>query len=58
MIEMTIQLHEATATQLAPFQNRLDEIIEAGLHDEVMRFLSGAPSPQEIVEFRPRNRQW
>ena len=63
MIEMMIQLHEAAATQLAPFQNWLDEIIEArlrhiapvdtGLHDEVMRFLSSAPSPQAIVAFRP-----
>ena len=59
MIEMTIQLHEAAATQLAPFQNRLGETVEAGLrhvdpvdtglHDEVMRFLSSAP----IVDFRP-----
>ena len=63
MIEMTIHIPDELASRLEPVQDRLAEIIELGLremepvqyslHNEVIEFLAGGPSPRAIVAFRP-----
>jgi transposase-like protein len=66
MAAITLKLPEELAERLRNHEDRLPEIIERGLRGieaeaeggfpgaaEVMEFLAGLPSPQEILELRP-----
>src|SRR5262245_9575554 len=62
-MQMTIDLPDQLARQLAPELGRLAEIIERGLQPldtatsanwrEIIAFLARGPRPEEIIAFRP-----
>jgi hypothetical protein len=66
MAAITLKLPEELAVRLRNHEDRLPEIIECGLRGieaeaeggfpgaaEVLEFLAGLPSPQEILDLRP-----
>ena len=62
-MQVTIEIPNELAEQLGPEREHLAEIIRRGLRhpspgglsivEEVFDFLSGRPSPEEIIAFRP-----
>jgi hypothetical protein len=63
MIEMTIQVPDSLATELASVADRLPEVLAYGLgqlspvpnqvYRDVLNFLISQPSPQELAQFAP-----
>jgi hypothetical protein len=63
MIEMTIQVPDSLATELASVEDRLSEVLAYGLgqlspvpnqvYRDVLNFLISQPSPQELAQFAP-----
>jgi hypothetical protein len=63
MIEITVQVSESLAERLLPMREQLPEILELGLqysrplslraYSQVLDFLATAPTPAEILSFRP-----
>jgi len=63
MVEITLQVPESLAERLQSVREQLPEILEIGLqhsrplsiraYAEVLEFLATAPTPAEILAFRP-----
>jgi hypothetical protein len=63
MIELTIQIPDNLATELASVEDRLAEVLAHGLgqlspvpnqvYRDVLNFLISQPSPQELAQFAP-----
>ena len=63
MVEITLQVPESLAERLQPVREQLPEILEIGLQysrplsirafAKVLEFLATAPTPAEILTFRP-----
>jgi hypothetical protein len=63
MVEITLQVSENLARRLQPVREQLPEILELGLQysrplsmrafAQVLEFLATAPTPAEILTFRP-----
>jgi len=63
MVEITVQVPETLAERLLPLREQLPDILETGLryqrplslraYAQVLEFLSTAPTPAEILVFRP-----
>ena len=63
MIELTIQIPDKLAQELSAVEDRLPEILAVGLgqlspvpnqvYRDILHFLVGQPSPEEIVGFAP-----
>lgn len=61
MVEMTVQIPEELAARIRPFGPWLPTVLELGLAgfttvasataSELIRFLAGAPSPREVLEY-------
>ena len=69
MSAITLQLPEELAERLRKYEERLPEILELGLRElnadpqsgfegttEVLEFLAGLPSPEDILKLRPSER--
>ncbi|MCB9434877.1 MAG: hypothetical protein H6668_23195 [Ardenticatenaceae bacterium] len=64
MVEMTIQLPDTLASELASVEDRLPEVLAYGLgqlspvpnqvYRDVLNFLISQPSPQELAQFAPK----
>lgn len=65
-MQMTLNIPEELATRLDPLEDKLPQILELGLRElnaiaqfgfegaaEVLEFLAGLPTPQEIIALRP-----
>ena len=63
MAQITIEVSEELAQDLAPIRDRLPEVLARALHEShpvlnetyryVLKFLTSNPSPQDILDFRP-----
>lgn len=63
MAQITIEVPEKLAQDLAPIRERLPDILARALHEQhpilnetyryVLKFLTSNPSPQNILDFRP-----
>jgi hypothetical protein len=63
MAQITIEVSEELAQDLAPIRDRLPEVLARALHEQhpvlnetyryVLKFLTSNPSPQDILDFRP-----
>ena len=63
MVEITLQVPESLADRLQPVREQLPDILEMGLrysrplsiraYAQVLDFLATAPTPDEMIEFRP-----
>lgn len=63
MVEITLQIPENLAERLQPMREQLPEILEIGLryrrplsiraYAQALEFLATAPTPAEILAFRP-----
>jgi len=63
MAQITIEVPDSLAEQLAPVRDRLPEVLARGLAESfplptevycyVLRFLTSNPSPQEVLDFKP-----
>jgi hypothetical protein len=63
MTQITIEVSEELAQNLAPIRDRLPDILASALQEQhpilhetyrdVLKFLTSNPSPQNILDFRP-----
>jgi hypothetical protein len=63
MAQITIEVSEELAQELAPIRERLPDILAHALQEQhpilnetyryVLKFLTSNPSPQDILDFRP-----
>jgi hypothetical protein len=68
MVQITLQLSNDLAERLAPFQDRLPELLERGLTDllsdeagetlnteEIIEVLASQPTPEQILAIKPKD---
>lgn len=63
MPQITIEVSDELAQDLAPIRDRLPEVLARALHEPhpvlnetyryVLQFLASSPSPQAIIDFKP-----
>jgi hypothetical protein len=63
MPQITIEVSDELAQDLAPIRDRLPEVLARALHEQhpilnetyryILKFLTSNPSPQAIIDFKP-----